>query len=296
MVPLAGTGTHEPLWHHCPPAAPLQHVLSWAASATHTPPLQVWQAGQPQLSVPPQPSGMLPHRVPWAAQLVGLQPGPGGGGGGGGGGASGGGGGDGHRVLGEHLAGAVLTAHRLAEIGAAVAVLGATLSQLLAAAAADALLAVACAVVGVLPAGVVRALAVAAWVLDRRLVPLRGGGVGGVLAPLVLVARAALPVVALLLLLVAVLGSSGRGLKEAEQTEGSPSRAASVPRRVLDADRFQVRVSNWSASIATILREPEIRGGGGSAPGRRRVAIVGCSGTGFCCHMLAHTLVRSDTS
>src|SRR5215470_8630768 len=38
------------------------------------PPPQVWGAVQvPQVSVPPQPSAMLPQVVPWAAQLVGMQ-------------------------------------------------------------------------------------------------------------------------------------------------------------------------------------------------------------------------------
>ena len=36
---------------------------------------QIWPLGQvPQSSVPLQPSEMLPHVLPWAAQLVGVQP------------------------------------------------------------------------------------------------------------------------------------------------------------------------------------------------------------------------------
>src|SRR5262245_8502411 len=61
------------------PPRPLAVSVSVAAAgAPHTlatpPPPQVWGAVQtPQVSVPPQPSGMVPQFLPWAAQVVGVQ-------------------------------------------------------------------------------------------------------------------------------------------------------------------------------------------------------------------------------
>ena len=41
------------------------------------PPLHVWGAvHDPQVSVPPQPSAIVPQFFPWAAQVVGVQPPP----------------------------------------------------------------------------------------------------------------------------------------------------------------------------------------------------------------------------
>ena len=70
----------------------------------------------------------------------------------------------------------------------------------------------------------------------------------------------------------AALGSAPR-LSSPPQAEPASSRNA--PRREGDADRELVRESNRANVMAEPPKSPE-NGGGGQAPGRRRVAIVDC--------------------
>src|SRR5712691_2618892 len=64
------------------PERPVAVRVSWAVDAVGLPPQtlatppppQVWGAVQePQVSVPPQPSAIVPQFLPWAAQVVGVQ-------------------------------------------------------------------------------------------------------------------------------------------------------------------------------------------------------------------------------
>jgi hypothetical protein len=58
-----------------PTQMPPQHVWPALQVDAQVPFEQVWHGPQvPQVSVPPQPSEIVPHVLPWAAQVVGVQP------------------------------------------------------------------------------------------------------------------------------------------------------------------------------------------------------------------------------